>query len=183
MQSPKLSACSWPWPWREVITGEPERRLKIIKGRNRCYRKTLRRYFRAHTHSRKYKYQSFVMMSSPDYNHRTIPTSYSTECSKQLVLTIDHLAEHTYFCYPIDQMTMSESQLIRVTVCARRNPKLSEEEFEDHWKNKHGPLIISWLKTYGCVKYVQVHHHLFHSLLYKRCTRSLFPHGWSLIQK
>ncbi|KAH3967504.1 hypothetical protein HBI56_034270 [Parastagonospora nodorum] len=50
---------------------------------------------------------------------------------------------------------MPERQLIRVTVCARRNPKLSEDEFEDHWKNKHGPLITSWLKTYGCVKYVQ----------------------------
>jgi sarcosine oxidase delta subunit len=56
---------------------------------------------------------------------------------------------------------MPESQLIRVTVCARRNPKLSEEEFEDHWKNKHGPLLTSWLKTYGCVKYVQVHFPIF----------------------
>ncbi|KAH7409806.1 hypothetical protein DE146DRAFT_674671 [Phaeosphaeria sp. MPI-PUGE-AT-0046c] len=50
---------------------------------------------------------------------------------------------------------MSADQLVRVTVCAKRNPKLTEDEFNEHWANKHGPLISGWLKTYGCVKYVQ----------------------------
>jgi hypothetical protein len=53
-------------------------------------------------------------------------------------------------------ISMSEAQLIRVTVCARRNPKLTEDEFNDHWANKHGPLISAWLQTHGCVKYIQV---------------------------
>jgi hypothetical protein len=52
---------------------------------------------------------------------------------------------------------MSSDQLIRITVCAKRNPNLSEEEFNNHWANKHGPLITQWLRTHGCVKYVQVH--------------------------
>ncbi|KAF1915871.1 hypothetical protein BDU57DRAFT_495919 [Ampelomyces quisqualis] len=45
---------------------------------------------------------------------------------------------------------MSENQLVRVTVCARRNPKLTVDEFNDHWLNKHGPLISAWLQTHGC---------------------------------
>jgi len=51
---------------------------------------------------------------------------------------------------------MSTEELVRVTVFANRNPKLSETEFNDHWANKHGPLITSWLQRHGIVKYVQV---------------------------
>jgi hypothetical protein len=52
--------------------------------------------------------------------------------------------------------TMSTEELIRVTVFANRNNKLSESEFNDHWANKHGPLVTSWLQRHGIVKYVQV---------------------------
>ncbi|KAF2030956.1 hypothetical protein EK21DRAFT_64200 [Setomelanomma holmii] len=52
---------------------------------------------------------------------------------------------------------MSTDQLIRVTVCAKRNPKLTEDEFNDHWANRHGPLITSWLQKHNCVRYVQYH--------------------------
>ena len=51
---------------------------------------------------------------------------------------------------------MSTEELIRITVFANRNAKLSEDEFNDHWANKHGPLITSWLQRHGIVKYVQV---------------------------
>jgi hypothetical protein len=51
---------------------------------------------------------------------------------------------------------MSTNQLIRVTVCAKRNAKLTEDEFNNHWANKHAPLITDWLQRHGCVKYVQV---------------------------
>jgi hypothetical protein len=51
---------------------------------------------------------------------------------------------------------MPGEQLIRVTVCAKRNPKLSEDEFSEHWTHKHGPLITSWLQRHNCVKYIQV---------------------------
>jgi hypothetical protein len=53
-------------------------------------------------------------------------------------------------------IVMSPPQLIRITVCARRNSKLSEAEFNAHWANKHAPLITSWLQRHNCVKYVQV---------------------------
>jgi hypothetical protein len=43
---------------------------------------------------------------------------------------------------------MPGEQLIRVTVCAKRNPKLSENEFNEHWS--------SWLQRHNCVKYIQV---------------------------
>jgi hypothetical protein len=51
---------------------------------------------------------------------------------------------------------MSTEELIRITVFANRNAKLSEDEFNDHWANEHGPLITSWLQRHGIVKYVQV---------------------------
>jgi len=51
---------------------------------------------------------------------------------------------------------MSTEELIRITVFANRNAKLSEDEFNDHWANKHGPLITSWLQRHGIIKYVQV---------------------------
>ena len=61
---------------------------------------------------------------------------------------------------------MSTEQLIRITVFANRNPILSEDEFNDHWKNKHGPLITSWLQRHGVVKYVQVRHHSSYTMLH-----------------
>lgn len=49
-----------------------------------------------------------------------------------------------------------ENQLIIVTVCAKRNPILSEVEFYKYWILKHGPLLTQWLQIHNCVEYVQV---------------------------
>jgi len=46
--------------------------------------------------------------------------------------------------------------LIRITVFAQHNPKLSESQFNEHWATKHGPLVAEWLKRNGIVKYIQV---------------------------
>jgi hypothetical protein len=51
---------------------------------------------------------------------------------------------------------MSAKNLIRITVFANRNPKISEEEFHKHWAEKHAPLVSSWLQRHGVVKYTQV---------------------------
>ncbi|CAN9428601.1 unnamed protein product [Alternaria sp. RS040] len=67
---------------------------------------------------------------------------------------------------------MSTEELVRVTVLASRNPKLSENEFNDHWANKHGPLITSWLQRHGIVKYVQYHTTSKHKALLKLPTLS-----------
>ncbi|KAH8634323.1 hypothetical protein IG631_09723 [Alternaria alternata] len=67
---------------------------------------------------------------------------------------------------------MSTEELVRVTVLANRNPKLSETEFNDHWANKHGPLITSWLQRHGIVKYVQYHTTSKHKALLKMPTLS-----------
>ncbi|KAH7081419.1 EthD domain-containing protein [Paraphoma chrysanthemicola] len=52
---------------------------------------------------------------------------------------------------------MPNDQLLRVTVCAKRNPNLTEDEFNEHWTKEHSQLIVSWLQRHGCVKYVQYH--------------------------
>ncbi|CAN9454407.1 unnamed protein product [Alternaria alternata] len=67
---------------------------------------------------------------------------------------------------------MSTEELVRVTVLANRNPKLSETEFNDHWTNRHGPLITSWLQRHGIVKYVQYHTTSKHKALLKMPTLS-----------
>lgn len=59
---------------------------------------------------------------------------------------------------------MSTENLIRITVLAKRNPKLSESEFHTHWAEKHGPLVTSWLQRHGVVKYTQVKGQLFSGL-------------------
>jgi hypothetical protein len=51
---------------------------------------------------------------------------------------------------------MSTETLIRITVFANRNPKISEEEYHKHWAEKHAPLVSSWLQRHGVVKYTQV---------------------------
>jgi hypothetical protein len=56
----------------------------------------------------------------------------------------------------LELLTMSNEQLVPITVCAKRNPKLSKDDFDDHWANKHGPLVTFWLQHHNCVKYVQV---------------------------
>lgn len=33
--------------------------------------------------------------------------------------------------------------MIALIVAARRRPDLTREEFEDHWLNRHGPLVLS----------------------------------------
>ena len=33
--------------------------------------------------------------------------------------------------------------MIRLTALLRRNPELSHEEFEEHWRDTHGPLVSS----------------------------------------
>jgi hypothetical protein len=55
---------------------------------------------------------------------------------------------------------MSTEDLFRITVFANRNPKLSEDEFHEHWVEKHAPLVSSWLQRHGIMKYTQVRHRL-----------------------
>jgi hypothetical protein len=39
----------------------------------------------------------------------------------------------------------------------RRLPQLSREQFQEYWRNTHGPLAERLLKTLGARRYVQVH--------------------------
>lgn len=53
---------------------------------------------------------------------------------------------------------MPEKQrLLRVTLLAYRNPKLSEDEFHHHWSNVHAPKVSAHLAKFGILSYRQVH--------------------------
>ncbi|MFN8558438.1 MAG: EthD domain-containing protein [Dehalococcoidia bacterium] len=44
--------------------------------------------------------------------------------------------------------------MIKVVVCAARKPGLSVEEFQRHWRERHGPLVA---RIPGVRRYVQSH--------------------------
>ncbi|KAF2663198.1 hypothetical protein BT63DRAFT_461579 [Microthyrium microscopicum] len=37
-----------------------------------------------------------------------------------------------------------------------RNPSMTQEQFYDHWKNKHAPLCVDWAHKYGIRGYMQI---------------------------
>ena len=47
--------------------------------------------------------------------------------------------------------------MLKLTFCLRRLPRLSLQEFQDYWLNKHGPLVRRLQPALGMVRYVQVH--------------------------
>jgi len=47
--------------------------------------------------------------------------------------------------------------VLKLTFCLRRLPRLSLQEFQDYWLNKHGPLVKSLQPALGMVRYVQLH--------------------------
>ena len=47
--------------------------------------------------------------------------------------------------------------MIKFVMCLTRHPKLSREDFQDYWKNKHGPFFMSNADKMGAKKYVQSH--------------------------
>ena len=47
--------------------------------------------------------------------------------------------------------------MIKFVMCITRHPKLSREEFQDYWKNKHGPFFMKNADTMRAKKYVQSH--------------------------
>ena len=53
--------------------------------------------------------------------------------------------------------TQRGNAVLKLTFCLRRLPRLSLEEFQDYWLNKHGPLVRRLQPALGMVRYVQVH--------------------------
>jgi uncharacterized protein (TIGR02118 family) len=47
--------------------------------------------------------------------------------------------------------------MIKFVYCVRKKKGTSDEEFYRYWKENHGPLVRSFAKTLGAVKYVQSH--------------------------
>ncbi len=47
--------------------------------------------------------------------------------------------------------------MIRLTFLLRRKPNLSLAEFQQYWRNNHGPLVAKHAATLNILRYVQVH--------------------------
>lgn len=47
--------------------------------------------------------------------------------------------------------------MIKLVMCVCRLPELSCEEFQDYWRNHHGPLIQKFAGSYKVLRYVQSH--------------------------
>ncbi|MGV3768743.1 MAG: EthD domain-containing protein [Sphingobium phenoxybenzoativorans] len=45
--------------------------------------------------------------------------------------------------------------MLKILTFARRRPGMSLEEFDDYWRNHHGPLVSQYLDLIGDVRYVQ----------------------------
>ena len=47
--------------------------------------------------------------------------------------------------------------MIKVIFCLRRLSRLTREEFQEHWRNVHAPLVRKHARTLGIRRYVQMH--------------------------
>ncbi|MBU2607184.1 MAG: EthD domain-containing protein [Alphaproteobacteria bacterium] len=47
--------------------------------------------------------------------------------------------------------------MIKLSLCLRRLPHLSREDFQTYWREQHAPLVARHAKTLGILRYVQVH--------------------------
>lgn len=42
-------------------------------------------------------------------------------------------------------------------MCIRRHPKMTRKEFQDYWRNSHGPLFQKFADTHKAKRYLQDH--------------------------
>ena len=47
--------------------------------------------------------------------------------------------------------------MIKLVMCVSRCPEMSRGEFQDYWRNHHGPLFQKFAETYKARRYVQSH--------------------------
>lgn len=47
--------------------------------------------------------------------------------------------------------------MFKLVFCARRQPHLTREQFQDYWLHHHGPLFMQYAETYHARRYVQNH--------------------------
>ena len=47
--------------------------------------------------------------------------------------------------------------MIKFVMCITRHPNMTREEFQEYWKNRHGPFFMSNAGAMGARKYVQSH--------------------------
>ena len=47
--------------------------------------------------------------------------------------------------------------MIKLVMCLHRHPKMTREQFQDYWKNNHGPFFMENAGIMKAKKYVQSH--------------------------
>ncbi|ALV91051.1 MULTISPECIES: EthD domain-containing protein [Pantoea] len=45
--------------------------------------------------------------------------------------------------------------MLKLIMCAKRNPAISREEFDHHWRNVHAPLVRKHAELLGIRRYIQ----------------------------
>jgi hypothetical protein len=48
-------------------------------------------------------------------------------------------------------------RIYRFSLHVHKRADITSEEFSEHWRSKHGPLVTDWLRRYGILKYAQYH--------------------------
>ncbi|OAL38568.1 hypothetical protein AYO20_02218 [Fonsecaea nubica] len=51
----------------------------------------------------------------------------------------------------------TKQKVLRVSMYLKRNPSLTEDEFNHYWSHVHGPLVRPLVEKYGILKYTQYH--------------------------
>ena len=51
---------------------------------------------------------------------------------------------------------LSASQYLCLTICAYRNPSLTEEEYYDYMTQTHAPLVKPLMEKYGIIRFTMV---------------------------
>ncbi|KAL7931281.1 EthD domain-containing protein [Trichoderma chlorosporum] len=85
--------------------------------------------------------------------------------SQLLTLALNHMLNSSSSSYLISIFTTSptlwSTAIMSTTlykICfIRRRPDLTEEQFYNHWRNVHAPIIAPWAKKHGIIGYTQIH--------------------------
>lgn len=59
--------------------------------------------------------------------------------------------------YYLQGFERSERMMIKLVFCLRRLESLTREEFQEYWRNTHGPLVRERAAAIGAIRYVQLH--------------------------
>jgi hypothetical protein len=58
---------------------------------------------------------------------------------------------------PTTEPATAPQRIYRFSLHVHKRADITNAEFSEHWRSKHGPLVTDWLRRYGILKYAQYH--------------------------